>query len=102
MYNSENFQVMEQLVEDENAENLQPSYPLKINEYICKKSEFEDPFMAVSEISLIPLINIFATDLLFCLAGLIHWGVSGCVSVVCLRSDGYCMCMLHIYRFNNI
>jgi hypothetical protein len=26
------------------------------------------------EISLIPLIKIFATDLLFCLADLIHWG----------------------------
>jgi hypothetical protein len=39
-----------------------------------------------AEISLIPLIKIFATDLMFCLADLIHWGVSGCVSVVCLRS----------------
>jgi hypothetical protein len=31
-------------------------------------------FMAVNVISLIPLIEIFATDLLFCLADLIHWG----------------------------
>jgi hypothetical protein len=38
------------------------------------------------EISLIPLIKIFSTDLLFCLADLIQWGFSGCVSVVCLRS----------------
>jgi hypothetical protein len=28
----------------------------------------------LAEISLIPLIKIFATDLLFCLADLIHWG----------------------------
>jgi hypothetical protein len=27
-----------------------------------------------TEISLIPPIEIFATDLLFCLADLIHWG----------------------------
>jgi hypothetical protein len=27
-----------------------------------------------AEISLIPLIKIFATDLMFCLADLIHWG----------------------------
>jgi hypothetical protein len=26
-----------------------------------------------AEISLIPLIKIFATDLLFCLADVIHW-----------------------------
>jgi hypothetical protein len=26
------------------------------------------------EISMIPLIKIFATDLMFCLADLIHWG----------------------------
>ena len=28
----------------------------------------------VTEISLIPLIKIFATDLMFCLTDLIHWG----------------------------
>jgi hypothetical protein len=28
----------------------------------------------LNEISLIPPIEIFATDLLFCLADLIHWG----------------------------
>jgi hypothetical protein len=41
MNSAENFQIREQLVEDKRTENLQPSY-------MCKKSEFEDHFMAVS------------------------------------------------------
>lgn len=48
MYNSESLQIRELTVKEENAESLQPLYPLDCNEIMCKKSKFEDHLMTVS------------------------------------------------------